>query len=67
MKIIHQAAVNVFPMAPLFLCLHFSDFSFRGQSSTFLLLPLIVVPVRRQAIALPHPGIAASNLLSVVT
>jgi hypothetical protein len=55
-------------MAPLFLPLHLSDFSFlvplRGQSSTFLRLRLIVIPVRMQAIALPHPGIAASKLLS---
>jgi hypothetical protein len=59
-KIIHQAVGTV----PL--CLR--DFSFllpvRGQTPT-LLLPLIGVPVRRQATALPHPGIAASKLLSM--
>jgi hypothetical protein len=54
-KIIHQASSSTFPMAPLFLPLHLSGFSFlvplRGQSSTFLLLRLIVVPVRMQTIA----------------
>jgi hypothetical protein len=59
-KIIHQAAGAV--------SLRLGDFSFllsvRGQTPT-LLLPLIAVLVRRQAAALPHPGIAASKLLSM--
>lgn len=68
-NIIHQAASSAFPMAPLFLPLHLSVFSFRvpilrGRSSTFLLLHLVVVPIKMQTIALPHPGIAASKLLS---
>jgi hypothetical protein len=60
MKIIHQAAGAI----PLRL----RDFSFllpvRRKTPT-LLLPLIDVPVRRQATALPHPGIVASKLLSM--
>jgi hypothetical protein len=51
-------------MAPLFLFLHLRVLSFetleRGQSPSLLLL-LIFVPVRRQAIALPDPGQATST------
>jgi hypothetical protein len=67
LKIIHQAGANNFSMTPLFLFLHLSDFSF-GMSvrePTFLVLPLIVVPIRSQEIALPLPGIATSKLLSM--
>jgi hypothetical protein len=71
-KSVHQVVAGVFPMAPLFLSLHLRDFSFRipvwGQSPTFLLLllllPLFVIPVRRQTIALPNPGLAVYKLLS---
>jgi hypothetical protein len=64
-KIVHQAAAGAFPVASFFLPFNLSDFSFPvGQSPTFLLLLLIVDPVRRQAITLPHPGLAASKLLS---
>jgi hypothetical protein len=51
-------------MAPLFLFLHLRVLSFetleRWQSPSLLLL-LIFVPVRRQAIALPDPGQATST------
>jgi hypothetical protein len=65
-RIIHQVAADVFPV--LTLLLYPSDFSFRmpvrRPAPTFLIFSLIGVPVRRQAIDLPSPGIRTSNLLS---
>jgi hypothetical protein len=67
-RIINQVAADAFSTATFLLSLRLSDFSFRmlvrGPSPTFLIFPLIAVPVRRQAIDLPSPGIATSNLLS---
>jgi hypothetical protein len=66
-KIIHQAPEGASPMVPHFLSLRLNGFSFRmpvlGQSPTFLLFPLIVIPVKTQAIAFPIPGLADSKLL----
>jgi hypothetical protein len=65
----HPSSIaGALPMSPLFLSVHLSDFSFgmpvRGQSPTFLLLPLIFVHVRTQVIALLDLGQAATTLLS---
>jgi hypothetical protein len=67
-RIINQVAAGAFSKKTFLLSLRLSDFSFRtpvrGPSPTFLFFPLIAIPVRRQAIDLPSPGIATSNLLS---
>ena len=51
-KIIHQAAIDTLLLASFF------------PLPVFFCLPLIGVPVRRQAIDLPKPGLATSTLAS---